>query len=667
MSGELLHAALRYAEQDEWAVFPCAPDKAPRPELGKGGLHLATFSADQIREWWTRWPDASIGINCGASGLIVIDVDGPEGVKAFPALGLPDTLQVTTGRDGGGTHHYYYAPAGCALGSMKLMPEGELEVKAIGGYVIAPPSRHSTGRVYTSNGADVQTLDDDAVARLTAVKLNPKGAAPPVGDVIPQGQRDDTLASLAGTMQHRGMGEAAILAALKVTNKERCKPPLPVADLERIARSIGSKPAGEKEKRLHRVELRPASGYGRIKVRWLTGWDGLVPLAMLSILVGMQGDGKTMLTCKMTADETRHGRRVVIATTEDEIDSVLRPRLEAAGANLDLVSFTVLKNPDGDDGALLLPDHGGILVDAIEREQPSLFILDPMEAFLGVSIDSWKSPDIRRALAPISIAAERTGCAAIVVGYINRGASTAFLSRIAESMAFSRAARSALLLWPDPEDPEGDQGCQRILALGKTNLAPRRTLSRCYRIDTVVLPADGELEEVVTAKMVYTGDSRLSANQLLSQSKKAERDRTLELEPSPQVREAMELLRQDEVLGSGEWAEAKHVLADGAANGFSGDVIRAAAKQLGVTKEKDGFKGPWRWRLARAGDIEAANLLQSSTTFDNQAGSHEDGRTSAKIGTKKDDLELLLARDPGTQVELDDWLAHVDEPEEASA
>jgi Primase C terminal 1 (PriCT-1)/AAA domain len=69
--------------------------------------------------------------------------------------------------------------------------------------------------------------------------------ADPVGDVILEGSRNDVLASLAGSMRRRGMGEAEILAALLVTNQRRCRPPLPQQEVERIARSIARRPAAE--------------------------------------------------------------------------------------------------------------------------------------------------------------------------------------------------------------------------------------------------------------------------------------------------------------------------------------------------------------------------------------------------------------------------------------
>jgi hypothetical protein len=242
----MLQAALRYAALDEWHVFPCSRDKNPLVKSdtpGEGGLNLATRDMDKIRAWWTKWGDASIGINLGLSGLAVIDVDGPEGQAALDALKLPPTREVTTGRDGGGTHHYYRIPAGSQVDTLYLPPE--LELRSSGAYVIAPPSVHASGRVYTANDAEIQILNGDAIARLRSI-AKPNGKAPPIPAEIPSGDRNAILTSLAGTMRRRGASEAAILAALKQENTDRCKPPLPDDEVAAIARSIARKPPSEK-------------------------------------------------------------------------------------------------------------------------------------------------------------------------------------------------------------------------------------------------------------------------------------------------------------------------------------------------------------------------------------------------------------------------------------
>lgn len=136
----MLDAALDYAAHG-WRVFPCRR-KVP---LTEHGVHDATTDAEQIRAWWTQWPDANIGIACGG-GLVVLDVDPRHGGDASlreleHEHGEIITLTARTG--GGGLHLYLRGELPQRVGFRR-----GLDLKASGGYVVAPPSRHESGRRY---------------------------------------------------------------------------------------------------------------------------------------------------------------------------------------------------------------------------------------------------------------------------------------------------------------------------------------------------------------------------------------------------------------------------------------------------------------------------------------------------------------------------------------
>ncbi len=141
-----LEFALAYASAS-WHVFPLQP-RGKKP-LVPGGFKAASVDSEQISAWWTKWPDANIGIATGAvSGLVVIDLDGNEGNNAFRALmaergGLPRASMVRTGK---GAHLYFALPSGS--GEVKCSAGGGLDVRADGGYVVAPQSIHPSGRAY---------------------------------------------------------------------------------------------------------------------------------------------------------------------------------------------------------------------------------------------------------------------------------------------------------------------------------------------------------------------------------------------------------------------------------------------------------------------------------------------------------------------------------------
>lgn len=146
----MLAAALAYVRHG-WPIFPCGRDKKP---LVRGGFKMATTDEGQLRDWWGRWPDASIGCPTGpdGNGLFVLDVDLPEGPATLAALEaqhgpLPSTLEQRTG--GGGRQLFFKLPTGREIRNSagKLGPG--LDVRGAGGYVILPPSSHPSGGRYS--------------------------------------------------------------------------------------------------------------------------------------------------------------------------------------------------------------------------------------------------------------------------------------------------------------------------------------------------------------------------------------------------------------------------------------------------------------------------------------------------------------------------------------
>ncbi len=148
----LLTAALAYAARG-WAVFPCQPrGKAPATAHG---VHDASCDPAQIRRWWGVMPQANIGLACGPAGLVVLDLDGGDGLQSWEELRLAygfadDTVCSATGN---GLHFLFAAPPDAQIGNSagKLGPG--LDVRARGGYIIAPPSVHPTGHVYAWDDA----------------------------------------------------------------------------------------------------------------------------------------------------------------------------------------------------------------------------------------------------------------------------------------------------------------------------------------------------------------------------------------------------------------------------------------------------------------------------------------------------------------------------------
>lgn len=252
-------AALSYAARG-WRVLPvhgvvdgtCTCGKAKCDSPGKHPHILewqrsATRDKRVIRSWFTKWPGANVGVATGAeSGLVVLDVDpahgGADSLRDLEAKHgpLPDTPISLTG--GGGEHYIFAYPADAAeiRNSAGKLGAG-LDVRANGGFIVAPGSVHASGQRYawdSTRGPDdlaLAPMPDWLLESLTGPHRKVSAELP---DRIADGARNATLASLAGTMRRRGASPRAIQAALAAENEERCDHPLNNAEVQRIAESV---------------------------------------------------------------------------------------------------------------------------------------------------------------------------------------------------------------------------------------------------------------------------------------------------------------------------------------------------------------------------------------------------------------------------------------------
>ena len=246
-TNQLLVAALDYAKRG-WPVLPLMPGtKKPLGVLVPHGFQDATTNEDTIRQWWERSPLANVGILTGEeSGLVVLDIDprhgGDDNLWELERQHgeLPLTVGSLTG--GGGAHIFFLHPGGVI--KHKALAPG-VEVKADGGYVVAPPSIHPTGELYRWEGASHP--EDVALAALPEWLLRlmrresvlQNGAHASIfNTLIPEGQRHNTLLSLAGTMRRKGMSTESITEALLVENRSRCIPPFQESEVKKLTQSV---------------------------------------------------------------------------------------------------------------------------------------------------------------------------------------------------------------------------------------------------------------------------------------------------------------------------------------------------------------------------------------------------------------------------------------------
>lgn len=210
----------------------------------KNGLHDASIDEAKIRRWWDIWPEANIGVATGKdAGFFALDVDprsgGDESLASLEGEHgkLPWTRTAVSG--GGGVHFLFKCPDFPVRSSAGELGPG-LDVKGEGGAIVVAPSLHAGGRRYRwRNGGPIADAPEWLLSLLRETRKPRANGGAAIGDGIPEGRRNNTLTSLAGTMRRRGMGTDEIEAALLVTNNKRCDPPLAEDEVRRIARSVG--------------------------------------------------------------------------------------------------------------------------------------------------------------------------------------------------------------------------------------------------------------------------------------------------------------------------------------------------------------------------------------------------------------------------------------------
>lgn len=274
----IIDYALNYATEFGWAVFPChsvtvdgfctcgkadCKSEGKHPRTAKGCTDASRDEAD-ITAWFAGASDThNIGIATGSvSNLIVVDVDQGKGADVNDLLinGLDQTIFNTPKvKTGAGLHFYYKLPAGVTVKNSASRLGKFIDIRGDGGYVIAPPSKHISGKNYELLNPDIDQILEFPQAWLDKLAqplppTNRNGSTASAGspfvipanqpgvilpDSIDQGKRNVEITKIAGALRSKGLSEGAIYAALAIENQRICKPPLDDKELHLIAHSVG--------------------------------------------------------------------------------------------------------------------------------------------------------------------------------------------------------------------------------------------------------------------------------------------------------------------------------------------------------------------------------------------------------------------------------------------
>lgn len=317
------------------------------------------------------------------------------------------------------------------------------------------------------------------------------------------------------------------------------------------------------EKVSKELKLIAMSEIEREDVKWL--WYPYIPQGKVTIIQGDPGEGKTTLALALAAQLTKgeplpggelccEPINVIYQTAEDGLGDTIRPRLEDLGADCSRVLVI-----DESEQELTLSDER--LEQAIRKTGAGLAVLDPIQAYLG-GIDMHRANEVRPIFKRLSLTAERTGCAVVLIGHMNKmqGAKSSY--RGLGSIDFQAAARSVLVVGRMKDEPS-----IRIMAQCKSSLAPE---GRSIAFE--LCPENG---------FRWRGFCDTSVDELLSGTGSA-------VTKTMQMENELRMLLQESVSAEEVQKRAEKL-------NVSRRTLMIAKKNLGVLSEKIGDR--WFWKM----------------------------------------------------------------------
>jgi hypothetical protein len=190
-----------------------------------------------------------------------------------------------------------------------------------------------------------------------------------------------------------------------------------------------------------------------LEVDWLL--QGIIPKGMLTCLIGDEGIGKGLYCCLLMAQVTTDSKpvNVLLVSGEDDPQRMVRPRLEAAGADLERVRV-VFEDVKTQTGLLSLPEDVDDLRKLIFDNEAGLVVVDPWLSLASPQLQVKDTQQARRVLDPLGLLARETGASILLVGHTNRADSASARNRYGATVGIRQVVRHALMALPDPSEPD---------------------------------------------------------------------------------------------------------------------------------------------------------------------------------------------------------------------
>ncbi|WP_394921480.1 AAA family ATPase [uncultured Robinsoniella sp.] len=299
------------------------------------------------------------------------------------------------------------------------------------------------------------------------------------------------------------------------------------------------------------------------RVNWL--WYPYIPFGKLTIIQGDPGEGKTTFILHLAAllskgealpgsDSQQMPINIIYQTAEDGLEDTIKPRLEEAEADCSRILVI-----DETEESLCMTDER--LEQAIQKTGARLVILDPIQAYLGASVDMHRANEIRPVMKRLGDIAEKYQCAIVLIGHMNKASGSKSTYRGLGSIDFQATARSVLVVGRIKDNPE-----IRVIAHDKSSLAPEGE-SVAFK-----LGEDG---------FCWQGHYEISVEELLSGG-----------QHDSKLKKAENLL--NDILSADSLCQSE-IVQKAMAQDISKRVLDQAKKNLGVKSYKSGAK--WYWKM----------------------------------------------------------------------
>lgn len=338
---------------------------------------------------------------------------------------------------------------------------------------------------------------------------------------------------------------------------------------------------------------------------WL--WLGRFPLGKLSLICGDPGLGKSFITLDITARVSRGALwpdapdmdnpvgSVVLFNSEDDLGDTIKPRLEAANADMTkIVAVQGIQTTDSETGEAstrgfnLATDLPRLVKVLDGLPDCRLVIIDPISAYCGET-DSHKNADVRSMLAPLAELASQRKLAVVCITHLSKGAGGKAVYRATGSLAFAAAARAVWMVARDANDK-----ARRLLLPVKMNLAEEST---------------GLAYTIQSGRVVWESNPiEMTADEFLNAEVNRERENSDQSQERQQALLWLENLLRDGPLPS------KEIKRQGEECGFTWSAVKRAKKAAKVAAIKSGFGDETRWLWRLPGDRREAPDQKSPVT-----------------------------------------------------